>query len=85
MCMSRVTVTEVAIILVGIGRPPMRSRHPSRSLTIRGGPGPSRCKSLATPGSIMEGHTADVRQVARGPPGWFSARASVAPPPRRFR
>ncbi len=45
-----VTVTEAAIILVGTGRPPVHSRHPSRSRIVHGGPGPSQCRSLATPG-----------------------------------
>ncbi len=78
-----VTVTEAAIILVGTGRPAMRSRHPSRSRTKDGGPGPSRCRSLATPGSIVGDHRPEVRQEARGPPGWSSTRSSVGP--RRFR
>ncbi len=79
-----VTVTVAAIILVGTGRPPMRSRHPSRSRAMHGSPGPSRCRSLATPGSIVVGHRSEVRQEARGPSGWSSTRSSVGPP-RRFR
>ncbi len=51
---------------------------------MHGGPGPSRRKSLATPGSIVVGHRPEVRQEARGSAGWSSTRSSVAPP-RRFR
>ncbi len=75
------TVTGAAIILVGTGRPPMPSRHPSRSLTMRGGPGPSRCRSMATPGSNVGGHRPGVLQEVRGPPGW----SSTSWLPRRFR
>ncbi len=75
-----VTVTEAVITLVGTGRPIMRLRHPSRSLTMPCGPGPSRCRSVATPGSNVEGHRPGVYQEVLGPPGWSSTRSSVAPP-----
>ncbi len=74
------TVTEAVIILVGTGRPPMRSRHPSRSLTMRGGPGPSRCRSMAIdPGSskkcevLLDGP----RPGLQLPPPGVSARSAM--------
>ncbi len=65
---SRHTVTEAAIILVGIGQPQVRSRRPSRLQTKLGGPGPSRHRSMATPGSSDVGHRPGVLQEVRGPP-----------------
>ncbi len=63
-----VTVTEVAIILVEVGRPQVRSRRLSQLQTRPGGPGLSRHRSMATPGSSDVGHWPGVRQEARGLP-----------------
>ncbi len=55
------SVTEAAIILVGVGRPKVRSRHPSRLQIRLGGPGPSQYRSMAPPGSSDVGHRPGVR------------------------
>ncbi len=44
------TVAEAVIILVDICRNQLRWRHLARTRTTHGGPGPSRCRSMATPG-----------------------------------
>ncbi len=74
---SLLSVTEATIILVGVGRPGVCSRRPSRLQTRLGGPGSSQYRSMATPGSRNVSHRPGVCQEARGPQRWTPTRSSV--------